>query len=219
MTNTAMWPKVTPGKFRTLGVDQGGTDERPKLYCVKGTEEGIDEVIRLDSWEQLHNYMRMKNISMCVIDNAPKPDKAVQLATAFPGKVWRCVFDYNDERKAVYETDYQTRITNAHRTRIFDRVVDGYISGERKVFIDGLEPSLSSMSAGSESLCIHWRAQRKVGGNGETPADREKNKHLKLDKQGNVRPMWINEGADHFSLADVYNQLAQLIVRRQMEGE
>ncbi|MDQ0873787.1 hypothetical protein QFZ77_002446 [Paenibacillus sp. V4I3] len=211
-------PKVTPGKFRCLGVDQGGTDDNPKLYCVKGTEEGIDEVIKLDSWEKLHNYMRMKNISMCVIDNAPKPEKAIELATAFPGKVWRCVFDYNDERKQLYEGDYKTRILNAHRTRIFDRVVDGYITGERKVFIDGLERSLSGMAPGNESLCIHWKAQRKVGGNGETPADREKNKHLKLDKQGNIRPMWVNEGADHFSLADIYNQLAQLVIKKQMEG-
>lgn len=211
-------PKVTPGQFRTLGVDQGGTDEHPKLYCVKGTEEGIDEIIKLNSWEQLHNYMRMQNISMCVIDNAPKPDKAIELATAFPGKVWRCVFDYDDVRKAVYETDYKTRILNAHRTRIFDRVVDGYITGDRKVFIDGMDRSLSGMDGSTESLCKHWKAQRKVGGNGETAADREKNKHLKLDKQGNVRPMWVNEGADHFSLADVYNQLAQLVIKKQMEG-
>jgi hypothetical protein len=211
-------PKVTPGKFRILGVDQGGTDEHPKLYCVKGTEEGIDEVIRLDSWEQLHNYMRMKNISLCVIDNAPKPEKAIELANAFPGKVWRCVFDYDDARKQIYETDYKTRIINVHRTRIFDRTVDGYISGERKVYIDAMEPALSSMAGGTESLCLHWKAQRKVGGNGETAEDRAKNKHIKLDKQGNVRPIWTNEGADHFSLSDVYNQIAQLVIQRQMEG-
>jgi hypothetical protein len=211
-------PKVTPGQFRCLGVDQGGTDDNPKLYCVKGTEQGIDEIIRLDSWEQLHNYMRMKNISLCVIDNAPNPEKAIELANAFPGKVWRCVFDYNDERKAIYVNDYKTRIVNVHRTRIFDRTVDGYITGERKVYIDGMEPSLSAMSPGTESLCRHWKAQRKIGGNGETAADREKNKDLKLDRQGNVRPMWVNDGADHFSLADVYNQLAQLIAQRQLEG-
>jgi hypothetical protein len=81
-----------------------------------------------------------------------------------------------------------------------------------------MEPTLSAMDPGSESLCRHWKAQRKVGGNGETAADKEKNKYIKLDKQNNVRPMWYNEGADHFSLADVYNQVAQLIMKRQMEG-
>lgn len=216
--DTGYIPKVTPGQFRTLGVDQGGTDDHPKLYCVRGTEEGIDHIIRISSWEALHNYMRESNISMCVIDNAPKPEKAIELANAFQGKVWRCVFDYNDERKTVYSTDYRTRILNAHRTRIFDRVVDGYLTGERKVYIDGMEPSLSDLSPGSESLCRHWKAQRKVGGAGEKPEDRSKNKDLKLDRQGNVRPVWVNDGADHFSLADVYNQLAQLIIKRQMEG-
>ncbi|MNC76585.1 hypothetical protein D3C75_1283330 [compost metagenome] len=75
------------------------------------------------------------------------------------------------------------------------------------------------MQGSTESLCKHWRAQRKVGGNGETAEDRQKNKDLKLDRQGNVRPMWVNDGADHFSLADVYNRIAQLIALRQLGGE
>lgn len=212
-------PRVTPGKYRCLGVDQGGTIDRPKFYCVKGTEEAIDHVVRLEGEDQLHNYMRMQNISMCVIDNAPYPEIAVRLANAFPGKVWRCVFDYKDERKAIYETDYKTRILHAHRTRIFDHVVDSYITGARKVYIDGMEPSLSSMEPGAESLVLHWKAQRKVGGNGETPADRERIKELQLDRQGNVRPVWVNDGPDHFSLADVYQALAQMVALKFMEGE
>ncbi len=210
-------PKVTPGKFRTLGIDVGGTSDNPHFHCVKGTEKGINEVIKLHGEEQLHNYTRMNNISMAVLDNAPYPDISVRYANAFQGKVWRCVFDYNDERKALYETDYKTRIVNAHRTRIFDNVVDQYVTGNRHVFIDGMTKSLSNMDG--ESLCKHWKAQRKVGGNGETPEDRQKNKDLKLDRQGNVRPMWVNDGADHFSLADIYNRIAQLIQLKFSEGE
>jgi hypothetical protein len=209
-------PKVTPGQMRTLGIDVGGTNDKPHFHCVRGTEEGISEVIKLQGEDQLHNYMRMNNISVVVLDNAPYPEIGIRLMNAFPGKVYRCVFDYNDERKAIYETDYKTRIVNVHRTRIFDNVVDCYITGVRKVFIDGMTPILSSLD--TESLCKHWKAQRKIGGNGETAADREKNKDLKLDKQGNVRPMWVNDGPDHFSLGDIYNRVAQLIALRQLEG-
>lgn len=205
-----------PGKYRCLGIDVGGTIDNPHFHCVKGTEEGIGQVIKLHGEDQLHNFMRMQNISIAVLDNAPYPEIAVRLTKAFPGKVWRCVFDYKDERKEVYETDYQTRIVNAHRTRIFDRVVDGYITGERKVYIDGMEPTLSAMT--SESLCKHWKAQRKVGTNGESRKTDSTNKDLKFDRMGEAVPMWINEGADHFSLADVYNQLAQLIQKKFAEG-
>jgi len=205
-----------PGKYRVLGVDVGGTIDRPHFYCVKGTECGIDEVTKIHGEDSLHNYMRMQNISMCVIDNAPYPEIGVRLANAFPGKVWRCVFDYNEKRRAIYETDYKTRIVNVHRTRLFDRTVDGYITGERKVYIDGMEPSLTAMDG--ESLVKHWRAQRKVGTSGETRATDADNKDLKFDRMGQAIPMWINDGPDHFSLADVYNQLAQLIVMKFAEG-
>lgn len=207
-----------PGKYRVLGVDVGGTIDNPHFHCVKGSEEGIDRVIKLQGEDQLHNYMRMNNISMCVMDNAPYPEIAIRMTKAFPGKVWRCVFDYDDKRKEVFETDYKTRITNVHRTRIFDRVVDGYITGERKVYIDGLEPTLSGMSGGQESLCKHWKAQRKVGTNGESKQLNNDNKDLKFDRMGEAVPMWTNDGADHFSLADIYNQIAQLIVMKFAEG-
>lgn len=211
-------PKVTPGKYRCLGIDVGGTIDNPHFHCVRGTEEGINHIIKLQGEEQLHNYMRMNNISMAVIDNAPYPELTVRLTQAFQGKVWRCVFDYKDERKEVYETDYKTRIINAHRTRLFDRVVDGYITGERKVYIDGMEPSLSSLAGGSESLCKHWKAQRKVGTSGENKKESAANKDLKFDRLGQAIPIWVNDGADHFSLADIYNQLAQLIIKKHMEG-
>lgn len=207
-----------PGKYRVLGVDVGGTIDNPHFHCVRGTEEGIDEVIKLHGEDQLHNYMRRNNINMCVMDNAPYPEIAVRMTKAFAGKVWRCVFDYNDKRKEVYESDYKTRIVNVHRTRIFDRVVDGYLTGERKVYIDGMEPSLSSLSSGTESLCRHWKAQRKVGTQGENKHLDNDNRDLKFDRMGEAIPMWINDGADHFSLADIYNQIAQLIVLKFIEG-
>lgn len=207
-----------PGKYRVLGVDVGGTIDKPHFHCVKGTELGIDEVIKLQGEEELHNYMRMQNISLCILDNAPYPELAIRLTKAFPGKVWRCVFDYNDKRKELYEVDYKTRIVNVHRTRVFDRTVDGYITGDRKVFIDGMEPTLSGMSGGNESLCKHWKAQRKVGTGGENKTQNNDNKDLKFDKIGDAIPMWHNDGADHFSLADVYNQLAQLIQIKYAEG-
>jgi hypothetical protein len=210
-------PKITPGRFRVMGIDQGGTLDSPKFYCVAGTEEGINKVIRIEGEEKLHNFIRMNNIDIVTIDNAPYPEIAIRLMQAFPGRIYRCVFDYKDERKQVYEVDYKTRVINVHRTRIFDRVVDGYITSERKVYIDGSEPSLSSLDKGTESLCRHWTAQRKVGGNGETPEDKAKNRYIKLDKQGNVRPVWVNEGADHFSLADIYCQVSQLLAKRQVE--
>jgi hypothetical protein len=206
-----------PGKYRVLGVDVGGTIDNPHFHCVKGAEDGIDQIVKLQGEEQLHNFMRMQNISMCVLDNAPYPEIAVRLTKAFPGKVWRCVFDYNDKRKELYESDYKTRIVNVHRTRLFDRVVDGYITGERKVFIEGMEPTLSAMGGG-ESLCKHWKAQRKVGTSGETKQLNNDNKDLKFDRIGDAVPMWINDGPDHFSLADIYNQLSQLIIKKHMEG-
>lgn len=206
------------GKYRVLGADVGGTIDNPHFHCVRGDETGITQIIKIQGEEAMHNYMRMQNISMLVIDNAPYPEIAIRLTKAFPGKVKRCVFDYNEKRKELYETDYKTSIVNVHRTRLFDRVVDGYITGERKVYIDGMEPTLSSMSNGSESLCKHWKAQRKVGTNGENKTENNDNKDLKFDRIGDAIPMWHNDGPDHFSLADVYNCLAQQIIIKHMEG-
>jgi len=207
-----------PGKYNCLGVDVGGTVDNPHFHCVRGTEQGISEIIKIQGEEALHRYMRMQNISMCVTDNAPYPEIAVRLTKEFPGKVFRCVFDYNEKRREIYETDYKTRIVNVHRTRIFDRVVDGYLTGERKVFIEGLEPSLSSMANGTESLCRHWSAQRKVGTQGETRKEDSNNKDIKFDRLGEAIPQWINEGPDHFSLGDIYLQIAQLIQVKFSEG-
>lgn len=207
-----------PGKYKTLGVDVGGTIDKPHFHCVKGTETGIDQIIKLQGEEALHNYIKMNNIGMVVLDNAPYPEIAIRLTKAFQGKVWRCVFDYSDTRKELYATDYQTRIINVHRTRAFDRCVDGYVTGERKVYIDGMHETLSGMSGGQESLCKHWKAQRKVGTNGESKQFNNDNKDLKFDKVGSAVPMWINDSADHFSLADIYNLVAQQIVLKHMEG-
>lgn len=206
------------GKNRVLGADVGGTVDNPHFHCVAGTEFGINQVIKLQGEEALHNYIKMNNIGMVVIDNAPYNEIGIRLSKAFPGKVWRCVFDYNEKRKELYDTDYQTRIINVHRTRVFDRVVDGYVTGERKVYIDGMEPSLSSLAPGAESLCKHWKAQRKVGTGGESRKEDSNNKDLKFDKMGDSIPMWINEGADHFSLADIYNLVAQQIILKHMDG-
>ncbi len=206
------------GKHRVLGADVGGTIDNPHFHCVRGTENGIDQIIKIQGEEAFHNYMKMNNISMLVMDNAPYPEIATRMTKAFPGKVWRCVFDYNDKRKELYENDYKTRITNVHRTRIFDRVVDGYITGERKLYIDGMEPSLSSLANGTESLCRHWKAQRKVGTGGENKQFNNDNKDLKFDRLGDAVPMWMNDSADHFSLADIYNCVAQQIVLKNMEG-
>lgn len=210
--------KRNDGKYRVLGADVGGTIDNPHFHCVMGTEQGLTEIIKIQGEEALHNYMRMNNISMIVADNAPYPELTTRLSRAFPGKVWRCVFDYNANRKELYETDYKTRIVNVHRTRLFDRVVDGYITGERRLFIDPLVPTLSSMVGGSESLCRHWKSQRKVGTSGETKQLNNDNKDLKFDKLGDSIPMWINDGPDHFSLADIYNCLAQQIILKHMEG-
>lgn len=206
------------GKYRVLGADVGGTIDNPHFHCVRGDETGIVQIIKIQGEEAMHNYMRMQNISMLVIDNAPYPEIVIRLTKAFPGKVKRCVFDYNEKRKELYETDYKTSIVNVHRTRLFDRVVDGYITGDRKVYIDGMEPSLSGMSNGVESLCKHWKAQRKVGTNGENKTENNDNKDLKFDRIGDAIPMWHNDGSDHFSLADVYNCLAQQIILKHMEG-
>lgn len=212
------WVMKNAGKYRCLGADVGGTIDNPHFHCVAGTEEGINEIIKLQGEEALINYMKMKNINMLVMDNAPYPEIAMRMVKAFPGKVWRCVFDYSERRKELYETDYKTRIVNVHRTRAFDRVVDGYITGDRKLYIDGMEPSLSAMSMGSESLCKHWTTQRKVGTSGETKAEDSDNKDIKFDKLGDAVPMWINSGADHFSLGDIYNYVAQCIVIKHAEG-
>lgn len=204
-----------PGKHNVIGVDQGGTIDAPKFYIVRGTEKGLSEILLLHGEDALHNYMKRYNITQCVIDNAPYPEIATRLQRAFPGKVARCVFDYKDERKNVYEHRHREGIVNVHRTRIFDYVVDAYITRDRNVYILENEPTLVSQQ--SESLTKHWRTQRKVGGNGERPEDRARIKELKLDKQGNVRPIWVNDGADHYSLADVYMSVAQMLVERKVE--
>lgn len=207
--------KKADGQYRCIGADVGGTLDNPKFYVVKGTELGLDEIRLIHGEEALHNYIKMNNINIVTLDNGPYPEIGIRLAKAFPGRIYRCVFDYDDKRKSIYQVDYKTRIVNVHRTRIFDYVVDSYVTNKRNVYIDGLEPSLSSLQ--QESLCKHWKAQRKVGGSGERPEDRERIKELKLDSQGQVRPIWTNDGADHYSLGDIYLGVSQLLARRQVE--
>lgn len=206
-----------PGKFKLAGADVGGTIDNPHFYVTLGTEAGVSSYHKIHGEESLHRFIRMENIALIVIDNMPFPELTVRLVNAFPGKVLRCTFDYKDERKEVYQIDYKTRMVNIHRTRIFDRTVDGYITGERKLYMENTYPLLRSMEAGAESLCKHWSVQRKIGTSGETK-DTYTGKEVKFDAMGNARPMWHNDGPDHIALSDCYQQAAQLIHERQSNG-
>ncbi len=78
----------------------------------------------------MYNFIKMININIITIDNAPYPEISIRLQNVFQGRVYRCIFDYKDKRKFVFEMNDKTCIINLHRTRIFDRVIDGYITGE-----------------------------------------------------------------------------------------
>lgn len=206
-----------PGKFKLAGSDVGGTIDKPHFYITLGTEAGVSSYHKIHGEDSLHRFMRMENIALIVVDNMPFPELVIRLVNAFPGKVLRCTFDYDDVRKEVYKVDFKTRMVNIHRTRIFDRTVDGYVTGERKLYMDNHHPLLYNMEAGAESICKHWSVQRKIGTAGETK-DTYNGKEVKFDSMGNARPMWHNDGADHLSLSDCYQQAAQLIFERQSAG-
>lgn len=210
------YAQKNPGKKVVIGVDVGGTKDNPDFYIVRGTEQGLSKIEIISGEDSLHNYMRVHNVAMCVLDNNPYPEIGIALQKAFPGKVMRCLFDYDDKRKNIYMSDYKKGVVHVHRTRVFDYVVESYVQHKRPIY-DMLEtePNLASMQ--TESLAKHWGRNYKVGGNGEQPEDKDRIKELKLDRHGGIIPTWERDGKNDLSLADIYMSVAQMLVERKVE--
>lgn len=192
---------VPAPKLKLMGVDQG-----KHLHCVIGNEYGITKAKTLTNWEDLETLFKYEGINLCVIDNLPDTKKATEFANKFPGRVYRCVYDYNDKRKEMFEFDTKLWVVYVHRTRAIDATIESYVRGDTKVFINPLDPSLigeGKPGVISNCLCDHWSTLYVVGADGQ---DRN---IVKKDRMGNVIRTWESTGPDHYAHANVYYEVAR----------
>lgn len=199
------------GRWKLLGVDVG-----KNLHCVQGTENGITRVFTLDDWSSLNRYVREQGINLTVVDNAPEFEDAAAFCDAFRGRAYRCIYDYDHERKDMIEWSdiMQTKtirtdkegVVWAHRTRIIDHVISAFDSGQLKVYLRHNDPQLvgrNKPDAVENCLCDHWETLYTAGGDGQDV------NIVKKDRMGNVLRTWENSGPDHFAHATVYYEIAR----------
>jgi hypothetical protein len=192
------------GRWKLLGVDVGKV-----LHCVQGTENGITRVFTLASWDDLHQYMFAQGINLCVVDNAPETEKAAQFVRHFRGRAYRCIYDYDDDRKDMVEfidKGDNEGVVYAHRTRVIDHTIEVYNMGLVHVYLKPNDPALVGQGKPGvveNCLCGHWETLYVVGADGQDV------NIVKKDRMGNVIRTWENSGPDHFAHANVYYEIAR----------
>lgn len=182
-------------KLATLADDRGCTPkERADLKSTKG------------KWGKLRQLFVAEQIQTCVIDNLPS-EKQADFQRMFPYKVWRCIYDYNDKRKADIVLDRKVGVVHAHKTRVIDTLVDEYSTQSRPLFLALDDPLLDGTGTKKTENCLsaHWEAFYVVGADGQDV------NVVKKDRMGNVIRTWENAGPDHFGHADIYGKIAQVI--------
>jgi hypothetical protein len=197
-------PQEAHGRWKLLGVDVGKV-----MHCVQGTEHGITRVFNLSGWDELKNYVRAQGINLTVVDNAPEADEAANFVKKFPGRAFRCIYDYNDARKEM--TDWVEKgdkegVVYAHRTRAIDHAVKAFSEGTLYVYIMPHDPQLVGQGKPGvieNCLCDHWETLYVAGADGKDV------NVVKKDRMGNVIRTWENSGPDHFAHATVYFEIAR----------
>ena len=103
--------RTDPNREQELSSDSGtvmGVDVGAKFDVVVERVEGgsprVIRIARLDSWEQVSEYMTLYNVRMCVIDAAPEEHATRLFQESFrPGRVWRCVYDSGKAKQVVWQ--------------------------------------------------------------------------------------------------------------------
>ncbi|MBY6275489.1 MAG: hypothetical protein CWE10_04595 [Symbiobacterium thermophilum] len=201
-----------------------GVDVNRLLSVVIGNEHGITKILYLgddkgitqqeredinnpkSKWGKLVRLMDQERINLCVIDNNP-PEKQRQFQSKFRFRVWRCVYDYNDSRKEIYEEKRELGVLNAHRTQVIDKVIEEFGLGNIPIFVDSTDPLLVGDGSGNDPNCYvrHFTNLYQVG------LDGQDENIVKRDRMGNVIRTWEHAGRDDFVHATVYYYLARQV--------
>ena len=106
-----------------LGQCAMGVDVGKIKHIVIGTRTGIDryeivKVIRLSSWDDIHDLALRFNVKSAVIDIRPYEDEARRFQKAEPYKIFLCQYNENTANPKSY--NQKTGIVSVNRTEIFD---------------------------------------------------------------------------------------------------
>lgn len=196
------------GTRRYMGVDVGAGQ-----HIVIGTETGITRLEYITSRDkdeilaQIGRLMVQEDVRLCVIDNAPTEfQKELQLN--FPGKVVRCIYDYDEKGHNVWWRKKQDRgVVYADRTRIIDKVIGAFVGGGIDIHLETTHQYVSQphMAGAQNCLYDHWQAIYESGVTGDDI------NVVKKDRTGNVIRTWEASGPDHWVHACVYYWLARTL--------
>lgn len=173
-------PKNVPKNQVAIGVDVGHTK-----HYVCATSEGVFDVGKTQSWEEIEKLFLMYN-SIMVIDAMPDFTIPKQLMEKYKGKVFICYYKQDTQNAGAvrFKSGADYGVVHADRTKIFDLLATE-INDKRMKF----------RTLPSEEYITHW------GNTFRT---------TKIDSRGFERGIWTHDASrpDHFPHATAYMRMA-----------
>jgi len=161
-----------------IGVDTGLT-----MSYVLGNKQGVFKVGQTTSWDEIEALMR-KYEATAVFDALGDLTKPRQLRDKYRGRVWLCYFKRDKDRPESIKWDSPEMAVYADRSKIIQRVIDEFVDGKIKFFI---EPDRLG------TYVKHWETLSQVE---------------ETDSIGITRKVWETEGENHLLFATIYFFLA-----------
>lgn len=191
-------PEVTlpPEKLlkldRVAGVDVGSVLHYKISYV---TREGVRILYRLGTvptWDDLAAVLAEAKPSAVVIDAHPELHKAKEFAIASPWNVWLCVFG-SDEQTSVFNMNFnkQPPELRGNRTAVFDATYSAIAN--RQVLLTAEAVNITEFTEQMQAPVRRWEPNA---------------------ARGQGRYVWVEDGPDHFRLADIYEYLAAQVLDR-----
>ena len=161
-----------------IGVDTGLT-----MHYVLGNKQGIFKMGATKNWDDIELLMR-KYEATAVFDALGDLTKPRQLRDKYRGRVWLCYFKRDKDKPEAVKWEGKDMAVYADRSKIIQRVIDEFIDGKIKFYIEPDE---------LKTYISHW----------ETLAQIEE-----TDTIGITRKVWETEGENHYLFATIYFWLA-----------
>lgn len=175
-------PKQIPKLQVAIGVDVGHVK-----HWVAATPEGIFDMGKTESWEEIEKLILMYNAT-AVIDAMPDFTIPKQLMEKYKGRVFICYYKQDTQNAGAvrFKTGKDYGIVHADRTKIFDLVATEI---NNKMLKFRTEPSTLG------EYIVHW---------GNTFRTTE------IDSKGFERPIWTKDPSkpEHYCHATIYMRIA-----------